>query len=173
MRDARHGRLWSNSWLSITAFGVALVAVSAAQIVPKRIVWNASPSVPTGLYWITNGTPMRGNVVLVELPEPYKAIADQRGYLPKNLPALKRVRALSGDQVCRFGRTIFVNDEAVSVAQLHDIRGLKLSEWSGCRTLKPDEVFLLTDHPKSFDGRYFGPVDRSAITGIAHALWTD
>ena len=173
MRDARHGRLWSNSWLSITAFGVALVAVSAAQIVPKRIVWNASPSVPTGLYWITNGTPMRGNVVLVELPEPYKAIADQRGYLPKNLPALKRVRALSGDQVCRFGRTIFVNDEAVSVAQLHDIRGLKLSEWSGCRTLKPDEVFLLTDHPKSFDGRYSGPVDRSAIIGIAHSVWTD
>ncbi|WP_075995195.1 S26 family signal peptidase [Salaquimonas pukyongi] len=173
MRDARHGRLWSNSWLSITAFGVALVAVSAAQIVPKRIVWNASPSVPTGLYWITNGTPMRGNVVLVELPEPYKAIADQRGYLPKNLPALKRVRALSGDQVCRFGRTIFVNDEAVSVAQLHDIRGLKLSEWSGCRTLKPDEVFLLNDHPKSFDGRYFGQVDRSTITGIADPLWTD
>ena len=173
MRDASHGRLWSNSWLSITAFGVALVAVSAAQIVPKRIVWNASPSVPTGLYWITNGTPMRGNVVLVELPEPYKAIADQRGYLPKNLPALKRVRALSGDQVCRFGRTIFVNDEAVSVAQLHDIRGLKLSEWSGCRTLKPDEVFLLNDHPKSFDGRYFGQVDRSTITGIADPLWTD
>jgi len=173
MRDARHGRLWSNSWLSVTAFGVALVAVSAAQIVPKRIVWNASPSVPTGLYWITNGTPMRGNVVLVELPEPYKAIADQRGYLPKNLPALKRVRALSGDQVCRFGRTIFVNDEAVSVAQLHDIRGLKLSEWSGCRTLKPDEVFLLNDHPKSFDGRYFGQVDRSTITGIADPLWTD
>ena len=173
MRDARHGRLWSNSWLSITAFGVALVAVSAAQIVPKRIVWNASPSVPTGLYWITNGTPMRGNVVLVELPEPYKAIADQRGYLPKNLPALKRVRALSGDQVGRFGRTILVNDEAVSVAQLHDIRGLKLSEWSGCRTLKPDEVFLLNDHPKSFDGRYFGQVDRSTITGIADPLWTD
>ena len=80
---------------------------------------------------------------------------------------------ISGDQVCRFGRTIFVNDEAVSVAQLHDIRGLKLSEWSGCRTLKPDEVFLLNDHPKSFDGRYFGQVDRSTITGIADPLWTD
>jgi conjugative transfer signal peptidase TraF len=173
MRDAGQGRLGGKSWLSITAFGVALVAVSATQIVPKRLIWNASPSVPTGLYWITNGTPRHGDIVLVELPEPYKTIVDQRGYLPKNLPALKRVRALSGDQVCRFGRKISINGAAVSVAQLHDNRGLKLPEWSGCRTLKPDEVFLLTDHPKSFDGRYFGPVDRNAITGIAHPLWTD
>ena len=173
MRDASQGKLGGKSWLSITAFGVALVAVSAAQIVLKRLVWNASPSVPPGLYWITNGSLKRGDIVLVELPEPYKSIADQRGYLPKNLPVLKRVRALSGDQVCWFGRTIFINGAAVSVAQLHDNRGLKLPEWSGCRTLKSNEVFLLTDHPNSYDGRYFGPVGRSAIIGIAHPVWTD
>jgi len=173
MRDRMQGRYGGKSWFVVTAIGVALVAISTTKMMPKRFVWNASPSVPTGLYWISDGTPKRGDIVLVELPEPYRTIADQRGYLPKNLPALKRVRALSGDDVCRFGRTIFINGAAVSVAQLHDIHGLKLPEWSGCRTLKPDEVFLLTDHPKSFDGRYFGPIDRSAITGIAHPVWTD
>lgn len=173
MRNAGQKRSGGKSWLSMTALGVALVSVSAAQIVPKRIVWNASPSVPIGLYWITNGSPKHGDIVLVELPEPHRTIADQCGYLPKNLPALKRVRALSGDEVCRLGRSVSINRETVSVAQLHDIHGLKLPEWSGCRTLKPGEVFLLTDHPKSFDGRYFGPVDRSAITGIAHSVWTD
>jgi conjugative transfer signal peptidase TraF len=173
MRDVRNRYSDSKTWLFVSAIGVALVSVSATHFVPKRLVWNASPSVPTGLYRIENGTPKRGDIVLVELPEPYKTIADQRGYLPKNLPALKRVRALSGDQVCRFGRKVSINGATVSVAQLHDIRGLKLPEWSGCRTLKSYEVFLLTDHPKSYDGRYFGPVDRSAITGIAHPLWTD
>ena len=173
MRDAGHRRMGGKSWLIITAIGVVFVAVSAAQIGPKLFVWNASPSVPVGLYWITDGTPRRGDIVLVELPEPYRTVADQRGYLPKNLPALKRVRALSGDDVCRFARTIFINGAAVSVAQLRDNRGLKLPEWRGCRTLKSKQVFLLTDHPKSFDGRYFGPVDRSAITGIAHPLWID
>ena len=173
MRDARHGRLRSKPRLIVTAIGVAFVAVPAMQIVPKRLVWNASPSVATGFYWIADGVPKRGDIVLVELPEPYRTIADQRGYLPKTLPALKRVRALSGDQVCRSGRKVFINGEAASVAQLHDIRGLRLPEWSGCRTLKPDEVFLLTDHPNSFDGRYFGPICRSAITGIAHPVWTD
>lgn len=173
MRDARLGRSGCKSWLFVAAVGVALVATSATQIVPKRLVWNASPSVPTGLYWIEDGLPKHGDVVLVELLDPYRTIADQRSYLPKNLPALKRVRALSGDDVCRFGRRISINGVTVSVAQLHDNLGLKLPEWSGCRTLKSNEVFLLTDHPKSFDGRYFGPVDRSAITGIAHPLWTD
>ena len=173
MHDTRNQQFSCNPWLSITAFGVALVALTAMQMMPKWLVWNASPSVPTGLYWIENDSPKRGDIVLVELPEPYRTIADQRGYLPKNLPALKRVRALSGDEVCRFGRTVFVNGEAVSVAQLHDIRGLRLPEWSGCRILKPDDIFLLTDHPKSFDGRYSGPVDRSAIIGIAHSVWTD
>lgn len=173
MREAGEGRSHYKSWLFVAVIGFAFVAISAAQIVPKRLVWNASPSVPTGLYWITNGSPKRGDIVLVELPEPYRTIADQRGYLPKNLPALKRVRAQPGDEVCRFGRKISINRATVSVAQLHDNRGLKLPEWSVCRTLKPDEIFLLTNHPKSFDGRYFGPVDRSAIIGIAHPVWTN
>lgn len=172
MVDTGRGHSCCKSWIVFTVIGVAFEAISAMQIIPKRLVWNASPSVPTGLYWIADDMPKRGDIVLVELPEPYRTIADQRGYLPKNLPALKRVRALSGDEVCRFGRRISINGKAVSVAQLHDNRGLKLPEWSGCRTLKPDEIFLLTDHPKSYDGRYFGPVDRSAITGIAHPLWT-
>ena len=173
MRDAEKGRVGGTTWLIITAIGFALVAVSAVQTLPKRLVGNASPSVPTGLYWITYASPKRGDIVLVELPEPYRTIADHRGYLPKNLPALKRVRALSGDDVCRFGRKISINGEAVSVAQLLDVHGLKLPEWSGCRRLKLDEVFLLSDHPKSFDGRYFGPVHQSAITGIAHPVWID
>lgn len=173
MRDARQGRLGAKSWVYVTAIGVAFVGVSTMQVMPKWLVWNASPSVPTGLYWITNDKPKRGDIVLVELPESYRTIANQRGYLPKNLPALKRVRALSGDEVCRFERKIWINGATVSVAQLHDVHGLKLPEWSGCRRLKPDEVFLLSYHPKSFDGRYFGPVDRSAIIGIAHPVWTD
>ena len=173
MRDARQGRLGAKSWVFVTAIGVAFVAISATQMIPKRLVWNASSSVPTGLYRIEYRAPERSDIVLVELPEPYRTVADQRGYLPKDLPALKRVRALSGDEVCRFARKIWINGATVSVAQLHDVHGLKLPEWSGCRRLKPDEVFLLSDHPKSFDGRYFGPVHQSVITGIAHPVWAD
>jgi type IV secretory pathway protease TraF len=43
--------------------------------------------------------------------------------------------------------------------------------WTGCRILNRDDVFLLNpDVPLSFDGRYFGVVDRSLIIGKAQAL---
>ena len=44
--------------------------------------------------------------------------------------------------------------------------------WSGCRVLKDGEVFLLADHPKSFDGRYFGVTKTSRIIGVTRPLWT-
>jgi type IV secretory pathway protease TraF len=37
-----------------------------------------------------------------------------------------------------------------------------------------DELFLLMEGvPGSFDGRYFGPVNRSAIIGRLVPLWTE
>lgn len=173
MRDAIRGQIGYKTWLGITAIGIVLVAVSATGFLSKRIIWNASPSVPIGLYRVKYNTPKLGDIVLVELPEPFKTLADQHGYLPKNVPALKRIRAVSGDAICRLNRKILINGKDVSMAQLNDFRGLKLPEWHGCKTLKADEVFLLTNHPKSFDGRYFGPVDRKFIIGIAVPVWTD
>ena len=35
-----------------------------------------------------------------------------------------------------------------------------MPDWHGCHILTEQTVFLLQDHPQSFDGRYFGPVDR-------------
>jgi conjugative transfer signal peptidase TraF len=173
MRDAIRGGIGYKTWLGITVISVAFMAVSGTEILPKRIIWNASPSVAIGLYWVKNGVPKLGDIVLVELPEPIEILSHQRGYLPKNIPALKRIRAVSGDTVCRFKRRVFINGTVVAVAQLNDFRGLKLPDWQGCKTLKPDEVFLLTDHPKSFDGRYFGPIKREFILGIAVPVWTD
>jgi type IV secretory pathway protease TraF len=34
------------------------------------------------------------------------------------------------------------------------------------------EFFLLQPHPLSFDSRYFGPVLRCDVVGVARPLWT-
>jgi len=48
-----------------------------------------------------------------------------------------------------------------------------LPQWSACRTLKTQELFLLSSYsPFSFDSRYFGPVKRAAVIGQAIPLWT-
>ena len=58
-------------------------------------------------------------------------------------------------------------------ARDRDRRGRSLPVWKGCRTLRAGEVFLLNANvPDSFDGRYFGPVSATAITGRAEPLWT-
>lgn len=173
MRDRAGGRSGYKTWLFATAIGITLMALSATVVLPKRVIWNASPSVPIGFYWVNYDAPKLDDIVLIELPEPYKTLANQRNYLPKNAPALKRIRGVSGASICRFERNILIDGVTVSTAQLSDIRSLKLPEWSGCTTLDEDEVFLLSDHPKSFDGRYFGPIKRDYILGIAVPIWTE
>ncbi len=159
--------------LLLCATGCVLIAVSTIENPPTRLVWNASPSIPIGLYSVSHTPPKRGDLVLVTLPEHARQMADRRAYLQVNVPALKRVVALTGDTVCRFGRAVFVGGMPTSKAKLNDTRGLKMPRWRGCLELGSGQVFLLGDHPDSFDGRYFGVSDLRVIHGVARPLWID
>ena len=168
MGEQKTGYASSRRILVLVAFGTLLIGASILGALPTKLVWNASPSVPTGLYVINNTVPSRGDLVFVLLPKWARLIADQRRYLPLNVPVLKRVSALSGDRVCRFGRSILVNGVVVATAHLTDNQLRNMPCWCGCRTLLNDEVLLLADHPNSFDGRYFGITKTAGIIGVAH-----
>ncbi|MGE0409859.1 MAG: S26 family signal peptidase, partial [Amphiplicatus sp.] len=43
--------------------------------------------------------------------------------------------------------------------------------WSGCFTLRSDEIFLLNDPENSLDGRYFGATELNDVIGVARAVW--
>jgi type IV secretory pathway protease TraF len=62
---------------------------------------------------------------------------------------------------------VFINDERVAIAHLSDEKGRDFPAWDGCVTLKNGELFLLSPHPSSLDGRYFGPVREADILGVA------
>ena len=157
--------------LSLCAAGCVLIAVSIAGILPTKLVWNASISVPVGLYFVSHTSPKQSDLVLATLPEHARRMADRRGYLPSKVPALKRIVALAGDTVCRFGRVVFVNGSPLAKAKHNDARGLQMPRWRGCFKLGSGQVFLLGDHPDSFDGRYFGVGDQANIHGVAQPLW--
>ena len=101
--------------------GVMLIGISMTDLLPKKLVWNASTSMPTGLYSVQKRSPMRGELVIAKLPDWVRMIANQRGYLPSSVPALKRVSALQGDHVCRVHRTISINGRAVAWANWADM----------------------------------------------------
>ncbi len=171
MNEGKRARNGARLSLAFMLAGSAFLAVSFINIGPPKFVWNASESITKGFYRITELPLKTGDLVLVRLPEWAGFLAGQRGYLPKNVPAIKRISGVSGDVVCRFGTNIFVNQSRVAIAKYRDGLGRKLPQWSGCRILKYDELFLLADHPNSFDGRYFGVTKASSVIGTAVPVW--
>jgi conjugative transfer signal peptidase TraF len=161
---------------TLNAMTVA-VAMTVATIGPKPapwLVWNASESVPIGLYSVRpTGTLYITDLVVANPPEPIATFLADGGYLPRGVPLIKRVLALPGQEVCRKGLHIIINGLELGNAAERDRRGRPLPVWQGCRVVMPDQIFLMNwDEPSSLDGRYFGPMPFSSIVGRAQPLWT-
>ncbi|MCQ8279987.1 S26 family signal peptidase [Acetobacteraceae bacterium KSS8] len=140
-----------------------------------RLIWNATASTPTGLYALRPAGQLRVlELVAVRPPEPIASYLADGGFLPKGVPLLKHVMALSGQIVCRAGDTITVDHVDIGAARDRDHLGRPLPRWSDCHTLRPGEVFLMNPTvPDSLDGRYFGPLPVTSIVARAVPLWTD
>ena len=156
----------------VAAAAVSMIAlgVGSTANLPTKIVYNGSPSAPIGLYWIDRAPIERRDFALVRVPKRVRNLVEARGYLPPAVPLIKRVAGVDGDRVCRRDGRISINGKVVASAQDADSMGRPLPEWRGCHILTRRTVFLLQDHPRSFDGRYFGPVDRRQILGRARLI---
>jgi conjugative transfer signal peptidase TraF len=159
--------------LVLMVIGVAVAASTMGAKPMPRVVWNASASVPIGLYRVEPvGQLAVSNLVVAMPPQPLAAFLAERGHLPLGVPLIKRVLALPGQSVCRDGLVISVDGIEMGTALAGDRRGRSLPAWQGCRLLAQGEVFLMNwDEPASLDGRYFGPIPRQAIVGRAKPLW--
>lgn len=158
-----------------TYFTTLAVALSAFSYPAPKLIWNASASVPIGLYAVQPTRTLHvTELVVVRPPEPLASFLAERGYLPKGVPLLKRILALPGQAVCRIDRSITVDGIAMGKALDRDRRGRALPVWQGCRTIAEGEVFLMNwQSEDSLDSRYFGPLPIAAIVGRAEPLWTD
>ena len=159
----------------LATLGAAMVVVSTIAVRPApRYIWNASESVPIGLYRLRpTGRLAVTQLVAAEAPEPLATLLADRRYLPRGIPLLKRVLALPGQTVCRDQLAVTVDKIEMGAARVHDSRGRPLPVWQGCRVIADGEVFLMNwQSADSFDGRYFGVLPTSAIIGTAEPLWT-
>ena len=156
--------------LLVTAVPALALGLASVAGLPKKLIYNASASAPPGLYWLDGRPIERGDYVLVRVPMGVRALIAERGYLPSNVPLIKRFMGIKGDEICREATRLSINGKTVAEARMRDGLGRPMPVWQGCRVLAGDRVFLLQDHPDSFDGRYFGPVDRRLIMGRATRL---
>ena len=160
----------------VLAGGIAAATLATLAVpVSRYAVWNASASVPTGLYAIRGKASLHvGERVAIEPPPELRRLLATRGYLPAGVPLLKRIAAVSGQRVCRFGHGVTIDGDFAGVARSRDRLGRPLPAWFGCRMLRTGELFVMNPAaPDSFDGRYFGVLRLADVIGRATPVWTD
>lgn len=143
------------------AIGIALALASFGA--RPALVWNFTASAPVGLYRTLDRSWGRGDWVAVEPSPALRAAMAELGVLERSRLLVKRVAASAGDEVCRDGLRVTINGREVAVARAQTSSGAPLPAWSGCRQLRPDDIFLLGQTDGSFDGRYFGVTQASEI----------
>jgi conjugative transfer signal peptidase TraF len=156
---------------TLALLGIGSLAILFPKAGAPVLLWNASSSVPIGLYRQTSGAPVAGALAVILLPESFRILAETRGYLRKGALLVKPVAAAAGDTVCRHGPLVTVNGRIVARASTVDATGRPLPEWSGCFRLGASDIFVLSADPGSFDSRYMGPLDRTHVLGIAQPVW--
>jgi len=161
--------------LVATLAGVGALAFTFGRGALPLYLWNASASVPVGLYRLqSTGERYITELVAVLPPEPLAIFLADGGYLPRGVPMLKHVLALPGQIVCRESLTVLVDGIAMGAARERDGRGRPLPIWKGCRVIAQGELFLMNwQSADSLDGRYFGPIPASAVIGRAHPIWIE
>jgi conjugative transfer signal peptidase TraF len=183
---APHQRSRLRARIALTGFAAAgLAALAWAAFVSPlpRLTYNPSDSVAVGWYRIepfshrATSLPRPvsvDSIVLVPLPAEAAALAAQRGYLPTRVPLLKRVGAVSPQEVCVVGGIVRIDGVPAAAVLPTDRLGRPLPSWQQCRRLASGELFLLSvTNPASFDSRYFGPIAASTVIGLAHPVWLE
>ncbi len=137
------------------------------------VILNETPSMAEGAYLRVGDVAdlKRGDIIAMPMNGAARNYLVKKLGYPKDTILIKRVAGLSGDLVCRQGNVVTINKRTL-VAARSDRQGNILPAWNGCRTLSTNEVFILGDHPASFDSRYFGPVSRSELAGTYRAAVT-
>ena len=158
-------RIGTRTWLGISAAAIALLGVASVNA-RDWLLYNHTPSVPTGWYVRSSDEIARGALVTVRAQDVAPDYAEARNFSDAGDRFIKRIAANEGDSVCADGETIRINDRTVAHRASRDSEGRDLPRWSGCTVLSADEVFLMGDTPDSFDSRYFGVVREDAIEGV-------
>lgn len=158
----------------LAALAVILLVLASLIARPRPLLlWNVSESAPVGLYFVGGkGRLGRGDMAVMRMPAGFRLFAARRGYLPMNVPLVKRVAAAAGDVVCASGASVRVNGKLVARRLAVDALGRAMPGWSGCVHLVEDDYFfVMSDSPASFDGRYFGVSSAKDVVGEAVLLW--
>ena len=158
-------------WLITGAMACGLTLSAMIWSPRESLIWNRTGSAPQGLYWLSDAPFTHGQWVVVSARSGQAQWAEEQGFVGRDWPLLKQIAGLAGDKICRCGDEISVDGTVIALAVKRDALGRNLPSWQGCLVLGEDEIFLLNQHPRSLDGRYFGVTQTSDLEGTARLLF--
>jgi conjugative transfer signal peptidase TraF len=140
----------------------------------RWVAINTSPSVAPGLYVRSKELPGVGSLVSFEMPSAaWSYMIERTGCDGAGWFLLKPVVAGPGDTVDTTRGNVRVNGSVVASMPRVEGRDPPVPVWRGSIVLDEDEFFVLSTRvPNSFDSRCFGPIRKSDIETVRHALVT-
>lgn len=174
------------SYQRITKY-LAIAGISffilAAVAQASGLRFNATKSIPVGLYWVSSDPIEVGSYVMFCPPVDDVFIeARKRGYLTSGFCdgkfgyMMKKVLAAKNDSVTIDSSGVYVNSNLLALSEplKYDGVGAPLPRYSiSDHVLNENEILLMSDvSGTSFDGRYYGFIDKSQIRTVIKPLVT-
>ena len=151
---------------------ILMVLIGLTFWMLSRLVFNSTPSLPKGFYWLTKASSYElGELISFYPTKTTRAqLIALKGDIPKNYQLIKYISAKENDVVCRIGNQLSINGMLTAYFEIPHIKPA-LDDFS-CIQLKPHTFFVLSlVHPRSYDSRYFGVINESSIVGKASPFW--
>jgi len=160
-----------------SAILVAVCLIGARLPAALGYCLNITPSEPVGIYRrVASGVHRNALVLLRQPQDPASSILGR--YLPANIPLIKRVAATPGDVVDESMRGVWVNGILWpdSAPLTHDQEGRSLQQYPfGTYRVATGQLWVMSNHPRGLDSRYFGPVMDSSVISrmVPIATWSN
>lgn len=139
--------------------------------------FNTTASLPRGFYLKlpTSQSVKDGDYVVYEATPPVKELALSRHWLQDDELLLKKIGAMPHEKYKIDPATLqfFANGNYVGQVYLLDRSDLPMPVIRGEYEVPEDEFLPIADHPRSFDGRYTGPVPFKNIKAKVIPLLTE
>jgi conjugative transfer signal peptidase TraF len=167
-------------WISVYVGLLLLMAWGLVYAAGLRV--NTTPSIPLGVYRLTDESLIKGAYVLFcPPPAPVFAMAKERGYVGAGFcpggygQLMKRLVAAKNDRVTITAEGVAVNGQRLPLSKLIKVDGggRPLPHYDKSWVLGSSEVLVMSDsNSGSFDGRYYGSIQRSQIEGVIRPVFT-
>ena len=153
---------------------IFIVISSLQYILPKYIIVNKTPSIREGVYLLLpydEKIPLEiGDIVVFDIPKDVKKFIKERQYISDNTHTfIKKVGATEGMKIEVKNKKLFINGIKSGNISLTDSLKRPLPQIENFVVSKGC-FFPVGTHIQSFDGRYYGEIEKKSIKNKAKLL---